>query len=163
MNKIVLAYNFKPERLQQLRQVCLILKANCKAVPLEQFDDAVGFVAGVKDCPQKAVNPPENQEDKLAETLEEAAKKAGEDPDVVKKAAFQLMMEASQKEMVFLCGFDMNAVNKFLAAMKRSKLKEIELKAALTPTNQHWSGRHLLQEIAAEHVYMKQYRKSMHK
>ena len=55
MNKIVLAYNFKPERLQQLRQVCMILKVNCKAVPLEQFDDAVGFVAGVKDCPQKAV------------------------------------------------------------------------------------------------------------
>ena len=34
MNKIVLAYNFKPERLQQLRQVCMILKVNCKAVPL---------------------------------------------------------------------------------------------------------------------------------
>ena len=122
MNKIVLAYNFKPERLQQLRQVCMILKVNCKAVPLEQFDDAVGFVAGVKDCPQKAVNPPENQ-----------------------------------------CGFDINMLNKFLAAVKRGKLKEIELKAALTKFNQHWSGRHLLQEIAAEHVYMKQQGKSMHK
>jgi hypothetical protein len=81
----------------------------------------------------------------------------------VKKAAIQLMMEASQKEMVFLCGFDINMLNKFLAAVKRGKLKEIELKAALTKFNQHWSGRHLLQEIAAEHVYMKQQGKSMHK
>ena len=80
MNKIVLAYNFNPERLQQLRQVCLILKVNCKAVAPEQFDDAVGFLAGVKDCPQAAVNPPENQEERLAETLEEAAKKTGDDP-----------------------------------------------------------------------------------
>ena len=72
MNKIVLAYNFNPERLQQLRQVCMILKVNCKAVLQEQLDDAVGFLAGIKECPQTAVNPPENQEEKLAETLEEA-------------------------------------------------------------------------------------------
>ena len=53
MNKTVLAYNFNPERLQQLRQVCMILKVNCKAVAPEQFDDAVGFLAGVKDCPKQ--------------------------------------------------------------------------------------------------------------
>lgn len=163
MNKVVLAYNFGPERLQQLRQVCMILKVNCKAVAAEQFDDAVGFLGGVKCCPQEAVNPPENQEDKLAETLEEAAQKAGEDPEAVKKAAIQLLMQAAQKEMVFLCGFDMHVLNQFLAAVKRSKLKNIELKAMLTPNNQHWSGRHLLQEIAAEHVYMKQFGKNMHK
>mgnify|MGYP002624072845 CR=1 FL=1 len=163
MNKVVLAYNFGPERLQQLRQVCMILKVNCKPVPVEQFNDAVGFLGGVKDCPQEAVNPPENQEEKLAETLEEAAKKAGEDPEAAKKLAVQTLMQASQKEMVFLCGFDMHLLNRFLAAVKRSRLKNIELKAMLTPNNQHWSGRHLLQEITAEHVYMKQFGKNMHK
>ena len=163
MNKIVLAYNFNPERLQQLRQVCMILKVNCKAVAPEQFDDAVGFLAGVKDCPQAAVNPPENQEEKLAETLEEAAKKTGEDPEVLKKEAMQLMMQAAQKEMVFLCGFDMHMLNRFLAAVKKGKLQKVELKAMLTPNNRQWSGRHLLQELAAEHVYMKQFNKSMHK
>ena len=128
MIKTVLAYHFNPERLQQLRQVCMILKVNCKAVEPEQFDDAVGFLAGVKDCPRTAVNPPEKQEEQLFEALEEAARKAGEDP-----------------------------------AVKKGKLKNVELKAMLTPSNRQWSGRHLLQELAAEHVYMKQYGKSVHK
>ena len=163
MNKIVLAYNFNPERLQQLRQICMILKVNCKAVAPEQFDDAVGFLAGIKECPQTAVNPPEDQEEKLAETLEETANKAGENPEIVKKAAEQSLMQAAQKEMVFLCGFDMHMLNRFLAAVKNGKLKNVELKAMLTPANRQWSGRHLLQELAAEHVYMKQYGKSVHK
>ena len=163
MNKIVLAYNFNEERLQQLRQVCRILKVNCKAVAPEQFDDAVGFLAGIKDCPQMAVNPPENQEEKLAETLEEAAKKTEKDPESVKKEAEQLLMQAAQKEMVFLCGFDMYMLNRFLAAVKKGKLQKVELKAMLTPNNRQWSGRHLLQELAAEHVYMKRFGKNMHK
>ena len=163
MNKIVLAYNFNPERLQQLRQICMILKVNCKAVAPEQFDDAVGFLAGIKECPQTAVNPPEDQEEKLAETLEETANKAGENPEIVKKAAEQSFMQAAQKEMVFLCGFDMHLLNRFLAAVKNGKLKNVELKAMLTPANRQWSGRHLLQELAAEHVYMKQFGKSVHK
>lgn len=163
MNKIVLAYNFNPERLQQLRQICMILKVNCKAVAPEQFDDAVGFLAGIKECPQTAVNPPEDQEEKLAETLEETANKTGENPEIVKKAAEQSFMQAAQKEMVFLCGFDMHLLNRFLAAVKNGKLKNVELKAMLTPANRQWSGRHLLQELAAEHVYMKQYGKSVHK
>ena len=163
MNKIVLAYNFNPERLQQLRQICMILKVNCKAVAPEQFDDAVGFLAGIKECPQTAVNPPEDQEEKLAETLEETANKAGENPETVKKAAEQSLMQAAQKEMVFLCGFDMHLLNRFLAAVKNGKLKNVELKAMLTPANRQWSGRHLLQELAAEHVYMKQFGKSVHR
>ena len=163
MIKSVLAYNFNPERLQLLRQVCMILKVNCKAVAPEQFDDAVGFLAGVKDCPQAAVNPPQNQEEQLFEALEEAAQKAGEDPETVKKEAAESLAQAAQKEMVFLCGFDMHLLNRFLAAVKKGKLKNIELKAMLTPSNRQWSGRHLLQELAAEHVYMKQYGKSVHK
>ena len=141
----------------------MILKVNCKAVAPEQFDDAVGFLAGLKDCPQIAVNPPENQEEKLAEILEEAAKKTGEDPEIVKKEADQLLLQAAQKEMVFLCGFDMYMLNRFLAAVKKGKLQKVELKAMLTPNNRQWSGRHLLQELAAEHVYMKWFGKNMHK
>ncbi len=163
MNKIVLAYNFNPERLQQLRQVCMILKVNCKAVMPEQFDDAVGFLAGVKDCPRAAVNPPEDQEEKLAEALEGAAKKAEENPESLKQPDVQLINQAVQKEMVFLCGFDMHMLNRFLAAVKKGKLQKVELKAMLTPANRQWSGRHLLREIAAEHIYMKQYGKSVHK
>ena len=163
MIKTVLAYNFNPERLQQLRQICMVLKVNCKAVAPEQFDDAVGFLAGVKDCPQTAVNPPEDQKDKLFESPEEAAQKAGEDPETVKKEAAESLLQAAQKEMVFLCGFDMHMLNRFLAAVKKGKLKSVELKAMLTPSNRQWSGRRLLWELAAEHVYMKQYGKSVHK
>ena len=146
-----------------LRQVCMILKVNCKAVAPEQLDDAVGFLAGVKDCSQIAVNPPVNQEDKLIETVEESAKKTGDNPEAVKKETEQLLMQAAQKEMVFMCGFDMHMLNRFLAAVKKSKLQNVELKAMLTPSNRQWSGRYLLQELAAEHVYMKQFKKSMHK
>ena len=163
MNKIVLAYNFNEERLQQLRQVCMILKVNCKAVAPDQFDDAVGFLAGVKDCPQTAVNPPENQEEKLAETLEEATRKTGEAQGALKQEVVELLRQAAQNEMVFLCGFDMYMLNRFLAAVKKSKLQKVELKAMLTPNNRQWSGRHLLQELAAEHVYMKRIGKNMHK
>ena len=163
MIKSVLAYNFNPERLQQLRQICMILKVNCKAVEPEQFDDAVGFLAGVKDCSQAAANPPEKQEEQLFEALEEAAQKAGEDPETVKKEAAEALAQAAKKEMVFLCGFDMHLLNRFLEAVKKGKLKNIELQAMLTPSNRQWSGRHLLQELAAEHVYMKQYGKSVHK
>ncbi len=163
MIKTVLAYNFNPERLLQLRQTCMILKVNCKAVAPEQFDDAVGFLAGMKDCPRTAENPPENQEDNLFEALEDEAQKAGENPETLKKEAAESLAQAGQKEMVFLCGFDMHLLNRFLAMVKKGKLKNVELKAMLTPSNRQWSGRHLLQELAAEHVYMKQYGKSVHK
>lgn len=129
----------------------------------EQFDDAVGFLAGVKDCPRAAVNPPEDQEEKLTEALEGAAKKEETDPESLKQPDVQLMKQAAQKEMVFLCGFDMHMLNRFLAAVKKGKLQKVELKAMLTPANRQWSGRHLLREIAAEHIYMKQYGKSVHK
>lgn len=161
MNKVLLAYNFKPERLQLLRQVCMLLKVNCRQVEAGQMDDAVGFLAGLKDCPQKAENPAANQEEQLQQALEEAALKAGEDAEAVKKAAVQLLMQASQMEMVFLCGFDMHLLNRFLASVKRSRLKDVELKAMLTVNNRQWSGRHLLQELAAEHAYMKQFHKKM--
>lgn len=156
MLKTVLAFNFHPDRLQALRRVCMILKVNCREVPLESFNDSIGFLAGAKDCPQEAVNPAENAEDKLTAALEEAAAKAGEDPESVKKAAMQLLLDAAQKEMTVLCGFDMHLLNRFLAPVKKSPLKDIELKAMLTPTNSRWSARHLLQELAAEHVYMHQ-------
>lgn len=162
MNKVILAYNFTAERLPLLRQVCMMLRVNCKAVPQEEMNDAVGFLAGLKDCAKEAVNPLANEEAQLQKALEEAAEKAGEDPAEVKKAAVQLLMQAAQKEMVFLCGFDMHLLNRFLAALKRSKLKEVELKAMLTVNNRQWSGRHLLQELAAEHVYMQHFKKNMH-
>lgn len=162
MNKVILAYNFTAERLTLLRQVCMMLRVNCKTVAQAEMNDAVGFLAGLKDCAREAVNPPSNEEAQLQKALEEAAEKAGEDPGEVKKAAVQLLMQAAQKEMVFLCGFDMHLLNRFLTALKRSKLKEVELKAMLTVNNRQWSGRHLLQELAAEHVYMQQFKKNMH-
>lgn len=110
----------------------------------------------MKDAARLAVNPPENAEETLAEALEAAAVQAGEDPEAVKKAAMQLLLESAQKEMTVLCGFDMHLLNRFLAAVKKSDLREIELKAMLTPTNSLWSGRHLLQELAAEHIVMHQ-------
>ncbi|MCI2098155.1 MAG: DUF3783 domain-containing protein [Succiniclasticum sp.] len=156
MKKMILAFNFRPERLQSLRRLCMMLKVNCREVAAEEQNAAIGYLAEVKDAARLAVNPPENAEETLAEALEAAAVQAGEDPEAVKKAAMQLLLESAQKEMTVLCGFDMHLLNRFLAAVKKSDLREIELKAMLTPTNSLWSGRHLLQELAAEHIVMHQ-------
>lgn len=37
---------------------------------------------------------------------------------------------------------------------KKGKLRQVALKAMLTPTNCTWSGLQLLQELSQEHAYM---------
>lgn len=48
MQKIVLAYNFTPERLGALRLLCMMLKVQLRPVPREQLMQPVGYLAGVK-------------------------------------------------------------------------------------------------------------------
>ena len=48
MLRTILAYNFNPERLQMLKMVALLCKAQVKAVAREDMLQPVGFMAGVK-------------------------------------------------------------------------------------------------------------------
>lgn len=48
MNKIILAYNFTPERLQALKLICMLLKAQCRPVSRQELLQPVGYLAGIK-------------------------------------------------------------------------------------------------------------------
>lgn len=48
MNKIILAYNFTPERLQALKLICMLLKAQCRPVARQELLQPVGYLAGIK-------------------------------------------------------------------------------------------------------------------
>lgn len=57
-------------------------------------------------------------------------------------------------EMIFMSGFTRPDLDRMLAAIKKGSLKEIKLKAMLTPYNASWSVLKLLGEIGQEHAYM---------
>lgn len=69
------------------------------------------------------------------------------------------------EEMLILCGFNRPELDRLLSAIRKGKLKQVALKAALTPTNALWSGVELQGELAQEHAYMhgKQAPKPKHK
>lgn len=46
MQKIVLAYNFTPERLQALRLACMMLKVQLRSVPRSELLQPLGCLAG---------------------------------------------------------------------------------------------------------------------
>ena len=48
MLRSILAYNFTPERLQMLKMVALLCKAQVKAVAREDMLQPVGYLAGIK-------------------------------------------------------------------------------------------------------------------
>ena len=58
------------------------------------------------------------------------------------------------EEMLILCGFNRSELDRLLSAIRKGKLKQVALKAALTPTNALWSGVKLQGELAQEHAYM---------
>lgn len=121
MQKIVLAYNFSPERLQALRLACMMLKVQLRAVPRTQLLQPLGCLAGATD-----VEPVEE----IYEGDEATA------------------------EMLIMCGFSRPDMDRLLVAIKRGSLKQVALKAMLTPYNMHWSGLKLQGELSQEHAYM---------
>ena len=121
MQKIILAYNFTPERLQALKLICMMLRTQLRAVKREELLQPVGYLAGL---PEVA-------------SVEELY--SGDE---------------GQEEMLLMCGFSRQDLDRLLAAIKKGKLRQVALKAMLTPTNCTWSGLQLLQELSQEHAYM---------
>lgn len=58
------------------------------------------------------------------------------------------------EEMLYLCGFDRAALDRLLAAIKKSKLQRVALKSMMTPHNIGWDGLALIKELGEEHEYM---------
>ena len=118
MQKIILAYNFTPERLQALKLICMMLRTQLRAVTREELLQPVGYLAG------------------LPEVASVSEAYSGDE---------------GQEEMLLMCGQDLD---RLLAAVKKGKLRQVALKAMLTPTNCTWSGLQLLSELQQEHAYM---------
>lgn len=121
MQKIILAYNFTPERLQALKLICMMLRTQLRAVAREELLQPVGYLAGL--------------------------------PEVV-SVSEAYSGDEGQEEMLLMCGFSRQDLDRLLAAIKKGKLRQVALKAMLTPTNCTWNGLQLLQELSQEHAYM---------
>lgn len=121
MQKIILAYNFTPERLQALKLICMMLRTQLRAVKREELLQPVGYLAG------------------LSEVAPVSEAYSGDE---------------GQEEMLLMCGFSRQDLDRLLAAVKKGKLRQVALKAMLTPTNCTWNGLQLLQELSQEHAYM---------
>ena len=121
MQKIILAFNFTPERLQALKLICMMLRVQLRAVERSEMLQPVGYLAGVKDV-------------------------ASVD-DVYEG-------EGAAKEMLLMCAFNRPDMDRLLAAIKKGELKQIELKAMLTPYNCMWSAVKLQEELDKEHAFM---------
>lgn len=121
MQKIILAYNFTPERLQALKLICMMLRTQLRAVAREELLQPVGYLAG------------------LSEVTSVSEAYSGDE---------------GQEEMLLMCGFSRQDLDRLLAAVKKGKLRQVALKAMLTPTNCTWNGLQLLQELSQEHAYM---------
>lgn len=121
MQKIILAYNFTPERLQALKLICMMLRTQLRAVAREELLQPVGYLAGVPE---------------------------------VAPVGEAYSGDEGQEEMLLMCGFSRQDLDSLLAAIKKGKLRQVALKAMLTPTNCTWNGLQLLQELSQEHAYM---------
>ena len=156
MKKVILAYNFSPARLQSLRLLCLLLKVQLRPVRTEEIKLPVGRLLGIL---------PEDKENNAAVLRKKFAavpvkEAAGEKVSGLKEKESKTGTE--KKELLFLCGFDQDLLNRLLAAIKKSRLQHVAMKAMLTPTNMYWSGEKLLREIGAEHEYMQKHFSGMH-
>jgi hypothetical protein len=119
MQKIILAYNFTPERLQALKLICMMLRTQLRAVAREELLQPVGYLAGLSEV-----------------------------------APVSEAYSGDEGQMLLMCGFSRQDLDRLLAAIKKGKLRQVALKAMLTPTNCTWSGLQLLQELSQEHAYM---------
>ena len=161
MKKIVLAYNFTPERLKSLRTLCMMLKVQLRPVAAAEVEVPVGILAGLMTeaelAAQKnsAVENLNSDKNSAVENLNSDKNSAAAISDGAPNSVSENLPAVPYLELLFLCGFDQALLNRLLTAIRTSRLQKVELKAMLTPTNITWSGAKLLREISAEHAYMK--------
>lgn len=123
MQKLMLAFNFTPERLQALKMVAMLAKVQLRAVERKDLCQSLGALAGVPG---------------------------------MEKSAEEYCGTEAQEEMLYLCGIGGPTLDRLLQGIKRSPLKQVALKAMLTPTNVEWTPLQLLTELRQEHEFMTQ-------
>ncbi|PAK20316.1 hypothetical protein CJO36_03590 [Megasphaera elsdenii] len=135
---MMLAVNFTPERLELVKLLALLTKSKVKAVTEDEKSETVGKVLGLTD-------------DEIAEIA--AMKQETEQTKVHEQMNEDENLLPVTKEALILCGFDNKAVNLLLSSIRRGRLKNVPLKAMLTPNNISWTIETILQELSKEHEY----------
>lgn len=139
--KMILAVNFTPERQKQLKLLGLLTKAQVRFVKEEEKKETIGAILGLTD-----------------EEIEEISAMQGEAKDETEvhgNVDEDDELKEVTKEAIVLCGFDKQSVNLLLDSIRRGRLKNIPLKAMMTPTNISWTINTVLQELNKEHEYFK--------
>ncbi len=136
--RMMLAVNFTPERLELVKLLALLTKSKVKAVTEDEKSETVGKVLGLTD-------------DEIAEIA--AMKQETEQTKVHEQINEDENLLPVTKEALILCGFDNKAVNLLLSSIRRGRLKNVPLKAMLTPNNISWTIETILQELSKEHEY----------
>ena len=136
--KMILAVNFTPDRLKQLKLLGMLTKAQVKSVAETEMNKSVGTLLGLSEEEIAEIKSMKTQSNQTAvhEQIEEDSS-----------------LEPVTKEAIILCGFDNSSVNLLLNSIRRSRLKNVPLKAMLTPSNISWTIQIILQELAKEHEY----------
>ncbi|MCI6299806.1 DUF3783 domain-containing protein [Megasphaera sp.] len=136
--RMMLAVNFTPERLELVKLLALLTKSKVKAVTEDEKSETVGKVLGLTD-------------DEITEIA--AMKQETEQTKVHEQMNEDENLPPVTKEALILCGFDNKAVNLLLSSIRRGRLKNVPLKAMLTPNNISWTIETILQELSKEHEY----------
>ncbi|KMO85437.1 hypothetical protein AB840_13710 [Megasphaera cerevisiae DSM 20462] len=136
--KMILAVNFTPDRLKQLKLLGMLTKAQVKSVAETEMNKSVGTLLGLS-------------EEEIAEI--KSMKTESNQTAVHEQIEEDSSLEPVTKEAIILCGFDNSSVNLLLNSIRRSRLKNVPLKAMLTPSNISWTIQIILQELAKEHEY----------
>ena len=135
--KEILAVNFNDDRSKQLKILGMFAKAKVRIVAEEEKDQSIGSLLGLTA-------------EEIA-SLAALAKDIKED-DVHGDETSDTDIPVT-KEAIVLLGFDQTELSKTLEAIRRGPLKQIPLKAAVTPNNISWTIHKLLGELAKENAY----------
>lgn len=136
--RMIIAVNFTEERLKMLRLLAMLGKAQVRPVGDDEKNKTLGAILDF--------TAPEIEEIELL-------KKNTPQTQVHEMMSEDDFLEPVTKEAIVFCGFDKKTVNLLLEAIKRGRLKNIPLKAMLTPNNISWKVETLLQELSKEHEY----------
>lgn len=135
--KEILAVNFNAARSKQLKILGMFAKAKVRLVADTEKDQSIGSLLGLTDTEIADIAS-------LAKDTKSDDIHGDDTPET---------LEPVTKEAVIFLGFAQAELGKTLEAIRRGPLKEIPLKAAVTPNNISWSIDQLLNELSKEHAY----------
>lgn len=133
MKETVLLYNINADKTRSIKRVLLLLGMRGKNVTEDMYEEKIGVLAGMLS----------KEKAQSTESLME--------PD---KVEITEKIVPFTEEMLVMCGFSNERVDRFLTEMRKKKVERIDLKAVLTPYNALWNSYELYRELKKEHKMM---------